>query len=76
MIQDRHFILLGQKFTRRERDVWRLLADNETTQGAAMTLGVSPKTVEYYRDRLYTKLHMRGYAALTRLAIRAGLIKP
>ena len=70
------YVFLGQVFTERQRDVWLGFALNATTDEIAAQLHLSPKTVEFHRDRLYEKLGLRGYAALTLAAVRAGLVKP
>ena len=47
---------------------------SKNTKQIAGDLGLSPKTVEYHRMNLYSKLQMWDTAALTRAAIKHGLI--
>lgn len=58
----------------RERSVLQLIAEGETSRGIASTIGVSVKTVEYYRGSLMQKLRLRSIAALTRFAVQQGLL--
>lgn len=57
----------------REGQVLRLLVEGKTVAAIAAVLGVSPKTVETYRARLYEKLEIRDLASLVRFAIQRGL---
>ena len=59
--------------TAREVTVLRLLAFGYTHREIAERLCLSKKTVDLYRARLYQKLHLRGRAALVRVAVAAGL---
>ena len=68
--QDIHSEALAE----RERDVLLLLAEGASIKQAAAELGVSTKTVETYRSRVMKKLGLSGIAALTRYAVREGLI--
>lgn len=70
------YIFCGKKFTQRERDVWRLSANSGSIKSIAQDLGISERTVEWYRTQIYRKLGINDYAALTRAAIRVGLIAP
>ena len=67
---------IAANFTVRELQVWTLLASSEPVKAIGPDLGISPKTVEYHRDKLYRKLGLHDYPALTRAAIRHGLIQP
>ena len=66
---------MNGKLTEREESVWKAFASSATTKQIAGDLNVSPKTIEYHRSNLYKKLGVNDYAALTRLAIRNGLIQ-
>lgn len=70
------YIFDGKRFTKRERDVWLLSVSSEKTEGIAHSLGISSRTVEWHRTQIYRKLHINDIAALTRAAIRVGLIAP
>lgn len=47
-----------------------------STREIAETLGISAKTVDRHRTNTLAKLGLRDRLALTRYAIRAGLIEP
>jgi DNA-binding NarL/FixJ family response regulator len=47
-----------------------------STREIAATLGISAKTVDRHRTNTLAKLGLRDRLALTRYAIRAGLIEP
>ena len=60
--------------TRRERDVLIGVAGGKTNKEIAGALGLSPRTVESYRESLIRKLGIPSVAGLTRFAIDAGLL--
>lgn len=62
------------RLTPREREVLRGIAAGETSRAIATRLGLSPRTVESYRESLARKLDIRTVAGLTRFAVEAGLI--
>jgi PAS domain S-box-containing protein len=64
------------EMSERERQVLVLVVQGGTSKGIAAVLGLSPKTVETYRSRIMTKLHVDDLAGLIRFAIRHGLTKP
>lgn len=64
------------RLTPREREVLAGVAAGETSRAMAARLGLSPRTVESYREGLTRKLGIRTVAGLVRFAIDAGLVKP
>ena len=62
------------RLTPREREVLSGIAGGETSREMAARLGLSPRTVEAYRDSLARKLDIRTVAGLTRFAVEAGLV--
>ncbi|MEU2001135.1 response regulator [Rhodococcus sp. NPDC019627] len=62
--------------TRREEEILKLIAEGDTTREIANTLSISAKTVDRHRANILQKLGLRDRLALTRYAIRAGLIEP
>ncbi len=63
-----------ESLTPRERDVLRQIADGYTNKEIAADLGISPRTVESYRESLMQKLRIRTIAGLTRFAMETGLV--
>lgn len=62
--------------SRREGEVLKCLAQGENTKSTAFLLKISPKTVETHRQHIMRKLGLESIAALTRYAIRQGIINP
>ncbi|MGH3645411.1 MAG: response regulator [Mycobacterium sp.] len=62
--------------TPREEEVLKLVAESHSTREIANTLAISAKTVDRHRANILQKLGLRDRLALTRYAIRAGLIEP
>jgi DNA-binding NarL/FixJ family response regulator len=58
----------------RELEVLRLTVRGHGNKTIAARLGVSVRTVETYRERLMTKLQLRGRDELVRYAIEHGLL--
>jgi len=61
--------------SRREAEVFRLLAQGYTNQEAADQLAVSVKTIETHRKRLSDKLGLKSRAQLFRFAVEGGLLQ-
>ncbi len=62
--------------TPRELEVVKLIAESYTTREIAEELVISEKTVERHRANILDKLGFRDRVALTRYAIRRGLVEP
>jgi DNA-binding CsgD family transcriptional regulator len=62
--------------TPRELEILRLIADSYTTKEIAETLCISPKTVAAHRGHILRKLGVKDRVALTRYAIKRGLVDP
>lgn len=60
--------------TARQRDVLQLIAKGENTKQIAGTFNISPKTVEYHRQKLMDRLDLHDVAGLVRFALRVGLL--
>jgi DNA-binding NarL/FixJ family response regulator len=58
----------------RERQVLQLLAEGHPISHIAVTLSLSPKTVETYRARMMEKLGIHDLATLVKFAIQQGII--
>jgi len=61
--------------TRREFEIFHLLADGKSVRDISDTLHLSAKTVGTHRTHIMGKLRCRNVAVLTRLAIRHGVIQ-
>ena len=64
---------VGERLSPREREVLQLLAEGQTVKQAALTLGLSHKTVHCHRASIMGKLQLHTSADLTRYAIREGI---
>lgn len=65
----------GEKLTRREREILRLVAEGATAKEIAARLGISPKTAQAHRDNLKQKLNLKTTAAMVRYAVRHKLVR-
>lgn len=61
--------------TEREREVLALIAEGMTSAEIGEKLFLSPHTVQTHRDHIMTKLDLHSRVALTKYAIRKGLIR-
>ncbi|MFP4194414.1 MAG: response regulator [Desulfobacterales bacterium] len=62
------------KLSRREQEVFRLLAEGATTGEIAGKLRISPKTVAKHRMSIMEKLLLKNSASLVRYAARIGVL--
>ena len=62
-----------ERLSSRERQVLQLLAEGHSVAEIAVTLSLSPKTVETYRARMMEKLGIYELAGLVRFAIQQGV---
>jgi len=60
--------------TEREKEVLKLIAEENTTQEIADTLFLSKHTIESYRKNLISKLQVKNLAGLTKHALKMGLL--
>jgi DNA-binding NarL/FixJ family response regulator len=60
----------------RESEVLKLIAEGLTSREIGAILHISDKTVERHRSNILEKLGLRDRVALTRYAIRRGLVEP
>jgi len=58
--------------TARERDVLRLVTHGLAGKQVAKALGISPKTVEQHKTRIYAKLGVSNQTAAVAVALRDG----
>jgi DNA-binding NarL/FixJ family response regulator len=60
----------------RESEIVKLIAEGHTSRAIAEMLVISEKTVERHRANILEKLGLRDRVAITRYAIRRGLVEP
>ena len=63
-----------EQLTPREREVLQLIAEGHTNKVIGARLGLSTKTVDVHRTNIMKKLDLHNAQALTRFAIRRGLV--
>jgi DNA-binding CsgD family transcriptional regulator len=63
------------KLTATEREILRQVVEGKRNAAVALSLGLSPRTVETYRTRVMRKLGIDNLPALVKFAIRQGLTK-
>jgi len=64
----------AEQVTEREREVLTRVARGESNKLIARALGISVKTIEKHRANLMRKLTLHNTAAVTRFAIRHGML--
>ena len=62
--------------TPRHRQALRLLSMGRTNKEIAGDLGISIKTVEKHRQSMMNKMNCHDISAVTRLAIKTGVVVP
>jgi DNA-binding CsgD family transcriptional regulator len=60
--------------TARELDVLGLVGAGHTTREVSEALGISPKTVENHKQRIFVKLGVQNQAHAVAVAMRTGLL--
>lgn len=63
-----------KQLSRREAQVIREVARGFTSEAIARKLGVSQKTIQTYRSRIYEKLELSSRAEIVQYALRNGLL--
>jgi DNA-binding NarL/FixJ family response regulator len=63
------------QLTSRELEVLQLIADGSSNKEAAVTLGISIKTIEKHRQQVMNKLNIHEIAGLTRYALSRNIIE-
>jgi DNA-binding NarL/FixJ family response regulator len=65
---------LYESLTERERQLYHLLAEGNSSKEIAVRLGISVHTVETHRTRIMEKLELHSIAELVLSAVRRGMI--
>jgi DNA-binding CsgD family transcriptional regulator len=63
------------ELTLRQREIVIAIADGCSQKEIAAALGITVKTVEYYRNAIKARTGAKSTAAIVRYAIRTGLIQ-
>jgi two-component system, NarL family, response regulator NreC len=63
----------GPNLTGREREILQSIAEGKSTKMIARELSLSPKTIEWHRNRLMKKLSIENVVGLVRYALARGL---
>jgi DNA-binding NarL/FixJ family response regulator len=71
-----HQVPLHTTLTPREADVIRCIAEGKRTREIGAELGITMKTVENHKQRLFRKLGVQNQAHAVSIAIRRGLLAP
>lgn len=66
---------VGPTLTTREHDVLTLIANGCSTQETSARLGISAKTVENHKQRMFRKLDVQSQAHAVSVAMRHGLLR-
>lgn len=61
--------------SKREREIFVMLAEGSSQRDVAKAFGVSTKTVETHRTRIGQKLQIKSRADLIRIALAAGVLR-
>jgi len=64
----------GSILTRREKDVLKLIAENNTSKEIAEKLHLSKRTIDHHRESILSKMEVKNVSALVKKAIELGLI--
>jgi FixJ family two-component response regulator len=64
------------RLTPRERDVMMHVAKGESSKVIAAQLGMSPRTVEVHRARIYEKVRSKSVVDLVYMAAACGYVEP
>jgi two-component system response regulator NreC len=62
--------------SKREREIFVMLAEGSSQREIAQAFGVSTKTVETHRTRIGQKLHIKSRSDLVRIALATGVLRP
>ena len=64
------------RLSARETEIVKLVAEGHSSKSIGTLLHISDKTVERHRANVFDKLGLTDRVALTRYAVRRGLIEP
>jgi DNA-binding NarL/FixJ family response regulator len=70
-----HAMVVYNKLTAREKEVFKLMVKGRSRKVLAETLSISPKTVDRHRCNLMEKLNLRKEAEILQFAKLIGLME-
>jgi RNA polymerase sigma factor (sigma-70 family) len=73
-LSDKGFVDRYDSLSEREREIFQLVAEGNSTKEVAELLSVSPATVETHRAHILQKLELHITAELVLYAVRRGVI--
>ena len=62
----------AQQLTQRQREILQLLVEGNSAKEVANLLNISPRTVEFHKYNMMSKLRLKGVPALIQYAIKHG----
>lgn len=62
-----------QPLTQRQREILQLLAEGRSTKEIASIMNISPRTVEFHKYTIMSKLNLKTSSALVQYAIKHGI---
>jgi DNA-binding NarL/FixJ family response regulator len=63
----------NQQLTERQREILQLLAEGHSAKEIGAILHISPRTVEFHKYSLMSKLHLKTGSALVQYALKHGI---
>lgn len=63
----------ASRLTPRQREVLRLVAAGHSAAEIASALNISPRTVEFHRNKIKEELNLRNHSELVRFALKHGI---
>jgi len=73
-LRNQNSVAANVEMSDRERQILQLIAEGRTFKEIATVLNISPRTVEFHRNRIADKTGLRTTAELARYAVRIGVI--
>jgi DNA-binding NarL/FixJ family response regulator len=64
----------GPQLTQRQREILQLLVEGNSAKEVANLLNISPRTVEFHKYSMMTKLKLKSVSALIQYAIKHGFV--
>lgn len=62
----------AQQLTQRQREILQLLVEGKSAKEVANLLNISPRTVEFHKYNMMSKLNLKSVSALIQYAIKHG----